>query len=614
MLKNNSIEYFLYLILWYIFTLISAICTKLYLNNETKNNEYTFTLVTFIYGFILKLMKKSSKTEIKNLLFNDDKHALLFNYIFLSLLNICGLYLTNVSIKETSVTLVYIAKAFEPILVFLLSYLFLGVDYDIRIKLALIQIIGGVLLSIMGKIQYSFIGLIIIFVANLSTASRSVLYKSFKFDNLNAYNFYLDISFLSFLIMLPRWLYLIIIDKNEMFNFDQTTLIYLIIGTIFNFFYNLLSFTLLKRFSTLTHSIMNIMKRVFVVFGSMIFFHTKLTIIQFVGIFIANIGCLIYSYLKSKIPTKKVEKIISVKMKNIFKNILITSVCLTTILTFFKENNFINKKDPINITLFYWKPDIGTNFGDTLSYELLKRIVGNNISTETKITNSKKRKLLAIGSILHFSKQNDVIWGSGILNLNSKLKNVSKLDVRSVRGPKTREILINSYNISCPPVYGDPALLIPYFFPEFKKSSTPMYPFLVIPHWLSQNSPIFSKNNNYTVVYPTENWHTVISMIVQSELVLASSLHGIIVAESFGIPARLLNINGNIDKEIFKYMDYYYGTGRNEFKPATSIEQGLMMGGEKKFICDLDKLYEAFPREFFGNNLLHSKLPKYLFI
>jgi pyruvyltransferase len=220
-------------------------------------------------------------------------------------------------------------------------------------------------------------------------------------------------------------------------------------------------------------------------------------------------------------------------------------------LSFFKENNNTIKKDSINITLFYWKPDTGTNFGDTLSYELLKRIVGNNIRVQTSKNISRERKLLAIGSILHFSKQNDVIWGSGFLNKASKLKDVSKLDIRSVRGPKTREILINSYNISCPPVYGDPALLIPYFFPEFKKSSTPLYSFLVIPHFLSQNLSIFNKNNNYTIVYPTDNWRTVLSMIVQSQLVLTSSLHGIIVAESFGIPARLLNINGNINKEFF---------------------------------------------------------------
>ena len=107
------------MVLRYIFTLISAIClTRFYLNND-KNNEYTFTLVTFIYGFTLKLMQQSSRIENKNLLFNDNKRILL-NYIFLSLLNICGLFLTNLSIKETSVTLVYIAKAFEPILVFIL--------------------------------------------------------------------------------------------------------------------------------------------------------------------------------------------------------------------------------------------------------------------------------------------------------------------------------------------------------------------------------------------------------------------------------------------------------------------------------------------------------------
>jgi hypothetical protein len=34
------------------------------------------------------------------------------------------------------------------------------------------------------------------------------------------------------------------------------------------------------------------------------------------------------------------------------------------------------------------------------------------------------------------------------------------------------------------------------------------------------------------------------------------------------------------------------------------------LGGEKKFVCDLNKLYQAFPKEFFGNNILHSTLPK----
>ena len=58
-------------------------------------------------------------------------------------------------------------------------------------------------------------------------------------------------------------------------------------------------------------------------------------------------------------------------------------------------------------------------------------------------------------------------------------------------------------------------------------------------------------------------------MIVQSQHVLTSSLHDIIVAESLGIPARFLNIN----KEFFKYIDYYHGTSRNEFKPATSKEK-----------------------------------------
>ena len=73
------------------------------------------------------------------------------------------------------------------------------------------------------------------------------------------------------------------------------------------------------------------------------------------------------------------------------------------------------------------------------------------------------------------------------------------------------------------------------------------------------------------VVYPTQPWYEVIEKILDSKFVISSSLHGIIIAEAFGIPARLLKIT---DKEpLFKYADYYYGTGRFDFQAATSVAQ-----------------------------------------
>jgi hypothetical protein len=54
-----------------------------------------------------------------------------------------------------------------------------------------------------------------------------------------------------------------------------------------------------------------------------------------------------------------------------------------------------------------------------------------------------------------------------------------------------------------------------------------------------------------------------ISAILRSEMVVSSSLHGLIVAESLGIPAILMRPP---EAEAFrKYKDYYYGTGRYGF-------------------------------------------------
>jgi pyruvyltransferase len=101
-----------------------------------------------------------------------------------------------------------------------------------------------------------------------------------------------------------------------------------------------------------------------------------------------------------------------------------------------------------------------------------------------------------------------------------------------------------------------------------------------------------------TVVSPLGSWNRRIDAILEAELVLASSLHGIIVAEAFGIPARYVRLS-SAEAE-FKYRDYYEGTGRFAVEFATSIEEGREMGGAAPLSFDHRALMNAFPIDLWG--------------
>lgn len=262
---------------------------------------------------------------------------------------------------------------------------------------------------------------------------------------------------------------------------------------------------------------------------------------------------------------------------------------------------FVSFQTSKAIPLFYWQPPGWVNFGDYISLVLVERIVGHHIETSLGLQPPKhQQRLFAVGSILAKAADGDIIWGSGVSGKRLKKEDYhvkTHLDIRAVRGPLTRQFLIHTFNIPCPEVYGDPALLFPFFFPEFKKSKKPKYEYIIIPHYTEQK--LFPKKLYKNVVYPTEPWELVIKKILDSKFVISSSLHGLIVAEAYKIPARLLRITNN--EPLFKYQDYYLGTRRPHFKYATSIEEALKMGGEPAFSCDLKKLYTAFPFDCWPN-------------
>lgn len=130
---------------------------------------------------------------------------------------------------------------------------------------------------------------------------------------------------------------------------------------------------------------------------------------------------------------------------------------------FFKKS----KNQELKKNLFWWEPADGKtqNAGDHLSRVIVERMLDlYDKQLDEKL--SKKNKLLAIGSVMHFAKDADTIWGTGI---NGKVPDnthkFQKLDVRAVRGPLTKNYL-EKKGITCPSVYGDPGLLLPFFYAE----------------------------------------------------------------------------------------------------------------------------------------------------
>ncbi len=228
------------------------------------------------------------------------------------------------------------------------------------------------------------------------------------------------------------------------------------------------------------------------------------------------------------------------------------------------------------------------NFGDMLGPVVVHGLL-RKAGIDIHEGKGSQRRLLTVGSILHFAKTGDVIWGTG---RNGKVANeahtFTNLDVRAVRGPLTREFLLKR-GIHAPAIYGDPGLLVPHVMPELVETTKrPEHQFTYVPNyndlkWAPKVDCLLDPRS------PLENC---LRTIAKSRFVVGTSLHAIIIAEALSIPARL--IRSRIENE-FKYQDYYLGTGRANFRVANDLNEALRLGGEAPPVFFQDMLLESFP-------------------
>lgn len=245
-----------------------------------------------------------------------------------------------------------------------------------------------------------------------------------------------------------------------------------------------------------------------------------------------------------------------------------------------------NKARPNKVNLNYWS-DV-KNLGDAIS-PVVVNYVASHTQVDLDADVGETKHLFAIGSIITAGSQDCTVWGSGLLNTRilSRLKN-RKLDIRAVRGPLTRMVLMD-HGYEVPEVYGDPAILMPFIYnPKVEKK----YKISVITH---MNEKVENSEDFHYINILTDDYKTFINEIKQSELVISSSLHGVILAEVYGVPAILLKPK----TDLFKYYDYYYSTGRYHFPMIESLDvNDFPTPVAVPSFTELQKgLLKAFPRD-----------------
>lgn len=213
------------------------------------------------------------------------------------------------------------------------------------------------------------------------------------------------------------------------------------------------------------------------------------------------------------------------------------------------------------IRLFWWNEKIiqgksKENYGDVLGKFLVEKISGKKVvfawPKKFSFLDFFSPIYVTIGSILANVNHKCIVWGSGIINREIKIKNAKFL---AVRGPQTRKYLLGlGYEV--PEVYGDPALLLPrYFHPKVEKK----YQYGIVPHyndyqfvekWFENRSDI------HLIDMMTNDIESKTIEFLQCEKIISSSLHGIIIAHTYGIPAVWQKFSDNVFGDDIKYQDY----------------------------------------------------------
>jgi hypothetical protein len=236
------------------------------------------------------------------------------------------------------------------------------------------------------------------------------------------------------------------------------------------------------------------------------------------------------------------------------------------------------------------------NFGDLFAPHLVARLTG--ASPQHHADNPR---LITVGSVIRTARDGDVLWGTGLNGAYPQMLHAPKqLHVYATRGPISYDFLRRGgFDISRVGAMFDPGSLVGHLFKNEVATlrqhiGNPPRDFILIPHFRDDTvmRQLYSQHQDRIRAVDAPFFETV-SEILRSNLVISSSLHGLIVAEALGVPAVWHRSLMGVDD--LKFIDYYLGTGRYRIVKADTLQSALKVTPMPLPTFDFDAILASFP-------------------
>lgn len=244
------------------------------------------------------------------------------------------------------------------------------------------------------------------------------------------------------------------------------------------------------------------------------------------------------------------------------------------------NSNYLNKAERIGKDIFNYCFSGGVpllyfnsipNVGDLVSGYLVSKISGKEFyKAQTRML----PHLSAVGSTLGVVSKMTHVWGSGLIDGKLSNRGLLRNKVHALRGHNTLNE-INKYfstSIKCP--LGDPAILMSeYYDREVPKK----YQFGLVPHFDEYEKVLALIGNCFSEIKVIDVRQDPVSFVDElrsCEIIASSSLHGLILADSYELPSVWFSASEKLIGGTWKFLDYFTCTDSILTSPVPIVGEG----------------------------------------